>query len=252
MKKNNREKVPSAATTEVLTLSRRRCCICFCLEGDSGVKTDGQIAHVDRNPANGNVENLVYLCLRHHDLYDTVRSQSKGITVSEIKYYRAELYRNPGTTNSDAVLNHPVTIEQIVPSQALVGDCRAHGVEIGELVDFMLSEATRHPMLFGSAFSSISIVFRQNVLLVTWDLTYVTVERLLDRTQAYPLNDLWNNCLAAYRQATILAYRQQGRAALMSGAQSRRSIAVYERLVDAARSISLPCKRSGPLAYRCT
>ena len=234
MNKSDRKRVPSATTTEVLTSSRRRCCICFCLESDSGVKTDGQIAHIDRNPANRSVDNLVYLCLRHHDLYDTIRSQSRGITASEIKHYRTELYRYMGTQGPSTVAVHSLTREQIIPSQALARDCKAHGVEIDELVDFVIREATRHPMLFGFAFSSIPLVFRQNVLLVTWDLTCVTVERLLDRTQAYPLNDLWNNCLAAYRQATILAYRQRGSTVLVSDAETRRSIAVYGRLVDAA------------------
>lgn len=236
MAKSNRKKVPTAAATEVLTLSRRRCCICFCLENDSGPKADGQIAHIDRKPADSGADNLVYLCLRHHDMYDTIRRQSRGMTASEVKYYRTELYRRLGTQSPDSAKQPPVTQERIIPSQTLAQDCKTHGVQVGEVIDFVLGEATRHPMLFACAFSSIPLVFRQNILLLTWDLTCATAERLLDRKQAYPLNDLWNDCLSAYRQATILAYRQRGASVFVSDVESRRSVAVYRRLVDAART----------------
>ena len=36
-------------------------------------------------------DNLVALCLEHHDDYDTKRSQSKGIKANEIKHWRSEL-----------------------------------------------------------------------------------------------------------------------------------------------------------------
>ncbi|MDH7972128.1 hypothetical protein QH494_08010 [Sphingomonas sp. AR_OL41] len=37
------------------------------------------------------MDNLAYLCLDHHDQYDSRRSQSKGFTVGEVKQYRSEL-----------------------------------------------------------------------------------------------------------------------------------------------------------------
>lgn len=79
--------------TKVLTMSRRRCCICWALEDNDSVQLVGQIAHLDRNPANSKFDNLVFLCLRHHDLYDTKTSQSKGFTKAEVSKYRDELYK---------------------------------------------------------------------------------------------------------------------------------------------------------------
>jgi hypothetical protein len=76
---------------EVLLKSGRRCCICFGLNADMECKR-GQIAHLDQNPQNDNVDNLAFLCLQHHDEYDTRTSQSKGWTVREAKEYRAMLY----------------------------------------------------------------------------------------------------------------------------------------------------------------
>lgn len=50
-----------------------------------------QIAHLDRDRENNNPDNLVALCLEHHDEYDSRRSQSKGIKIDEVKHYRGEL-----------------------------------------------------------------------------------------------------------------------------------------------------------------
>ena len=76
----------------MLVQSRRRCCICFGLHRQIRVK-QGQIAHLDRNRSNNAISNLAYLCLEHHDAYDSTTRQSKGFTAREVRAYRAELYR---------------------------------------------------------------------------------------------------------------------------------------------------------------
>jgi hypothetical protein len=38
------------------------------------------------------LENLAWLCLAHHDEYDSKTSQSKSLQINEVKSYRAELY----------------------------------------------------------------------------------------------------------------------------------------------------------------
>jgi len=77
--------------TKVLLKSGRRCCICFGLHGDLECKR-GQIAHLDHNHDNNDDDNLAFLCLEHHDEYDTRTSQSKGWTIKEARQYRAMLY----------------------------------------------------------------------------------------------------------------------------------------------------------------
>ena len=74
----------------LLASARRRCCICVALTGDLSEKK-GQIAHLDRDSSNSNPDNLAFLCLEHHDEYDSRASQSKGLTIEEVKRYRAEL-----------------------------------------------------------------------------------------------------------------------------------------------------------------
>ncbi len=86
-----RKKIPKKNETKVLTLSRRRCCICYGLSNDFEIK-NGQIAHLDQNSENFKLENLSWLCFVHHDQYDSRTSQSKNFTINEVKQYREELY----------------------------------------------------------------------------------------------------------------------------------------------------------------
>jgi len=89
--KAQRKKNPKA-DEDVLLKSKRRCCLCFGLKGDYRVKK-GQIAHLDGNPANDKPDNLAFLCLEHHDEYDSKTSQSKSLQIGEVKAYREKLYQ---------------------------------------------------------------------------------------------------------------------------------------------------------------
>jgi len=84
------KKIPQKILMRVLVACARRCCLCFGLDGDFSEKK-GQVAHIDRNPANHNEHNLVYLCLLHHDNFDSSTSQSKGIIKEEVLFYRNKL-----------------------------------------------------------------------------------------------------------------------------------------------------------------
>ncbi len=87
-----RRKTPSNTERAVLTRSARRCALCFQLIGDLRLK-EGQIAHLDHDPANSAESNLAWLCLPHHSLYDSRTSQHKNYTAAEVKFYRAALYK---------------------------------------------------------------------------------------------------------------------------------------------------------------
>jgi len=86
-----RKKIPKNIVVDVLTRSRRRCCMCYGLKKDDGIK-NGQIVHLDKNSSNNSFNNLAFLCLEHHNEYDSSKSQSKGFTITEAKKYRNELY----------------------------------------------------------------------------------------------------------------------------------------------------------------
>jgi hypothetical protein len=65
--------------------------MCFYLD-ENFTEQEGQIAHLDHDPSNGDEDNLVYLCLKHHSLYDSRTSQHKNYTLPEIKAARSRLY----------------------------------------------------------------------------------------------------------------------------------------------------------------
>ena len=88
---SKRKNISKAIEAEVLRQSRHRCCICFGLNRDTNEKS-GQIAHLDKNPKNNEISNLAFLCLEHHDRYDSRTSQSKGLTQAEVRLYRDDLY----------------------------------------------------------------------------------------------------------------------------------------------------------------
>lgn len=87
-----RKSIPDATQNSILTKSRRRCCLCFWLEGKDEVQK-GQIAHLDQNSANPREENLVFLCFDHHDEFDGTPRIAKGLRVDEVRHWRDELYR---------------------------------------------------------------------------------------------------------------------------------------------------------------
>ncbi|MFN4228048.1 MAG: hypothetical protein ACK4F0_07930 [Candidatus Ratteibacteria bacterium] len=86
-----RKRIDKKIEAEVLFFSRRRCCICYGLNRNFSMK-QGQIAHLDHNPNNNDFDNLAFLCLEHHDLYDAKFGLSKGFMIEEVKLYREELY----------------------------------------------------------------------------------------------------------------------------------------------------------------
>lgn len=87
-----RSPISEDTQNSVLLKSRRRCCLCFWLHGRDEVMK-GQVAHLDRNPENSSEDNLVFLCLEHHDEYDGATRLAKGLRKKEVRHWRDELYR---------------------------------------------------------------------------------------------------------------------------------------------------------------
>src|SRR4051794_26118798 len=90
-RKTIRKRTPSEVEAAILIRSARRCPLCFDLQRDLKEK-HGQIAHLDQNPSNYAEDNLAFLCMVHHSLYDSRTSQHKNYTVNELKVARSKLY----------------------------------------------------------------------------------------------------------------------------------------------------------------
>jgi len=85
-----RRKVHTSTQADILQDSLRRCAICVDYNSDLNLKR-GQIAHIDHDKNNNKQSNLVFLCLEHHDEYDSSTSQSKGWTQEELKRSKKNL-----------------------------------------------------------------------------------------------------------------------------------------------------------------
>lgn len=90
-RKPARKSTPAEIETIILARSARRCALCFHLDGDLTEKL-GQIAHLDGDRSNSAEDNLAFMCLAHHSLFDSTTSQHKNYTVAEVKAARSKLY----------------------------------------------------------------------------------------------------------------------------------------------------------------
>jgi hypothetical protein len=87
----HRKLTPPKIVSVALLKGARRCPLCFHLKFDLAEK-NGQIAHFDGNPSNAAEDNLAFLCLDHHTLFDSKTSQHKNYTIHEVKAALADLY----------------------------------------------------------------------------------------------------------------------------------------------------------------
>src|SRR5687768_1769755 len=111
-KPNGRKPIPKSVETELLTSCKRRCCLCFALNQDLRTK-QGQIAHLDNNPSHNDIDNLVWLCLDHHDQYDSRTSQSKGFTLDEVRLYKNQLVSTLAAIEQQAIENYIVDLPRL-------------------------------------------------------------------------------------------------------------------------------------------
>ena len=89
---SSRRTIPGAIQQQVLVASRRRCCLCYYVRNITNERK-GQIAHLSGDPSSVSFDDLVFLCLDHHDEFDSTTSQAKGLTSDEVRHYRDELYQ---------------------------------------------------------------------------------------------------------------------------------------------------------------
>lgn len=91
MSQSDRRSLSPDDEAKVLEKCRRRCCVCFVLDNDA-LKKKGQLAHLDHDRSNNAIDNFVYLCLFHHDTYDSKTSQTKNLTEREVRLYQKRLH----------------------------------------------------------------------------------------------------------------------------------------------------------------
>ena len=91
--RRRRPRIPTAIQDQVIVTSRRRCCLCFYLRDLRENKRDRSRIWIMIQPTMCSGI-LVYLCLGHHDEFDSVPRQSKALTSGEVREYRDRPYRH--------------------------------------------------------------------------------------------------------------------------------------------------------------
>ncbi|MCX2202712.1 hypothetical protein [Pantoea agglomerans] len=90
-----RKSISPEVQANVITKSASRCVICYGTRENTGAAYPGfQIAHIDKNNANNNEDNLALLCFDHHHLYDSTFSQGKNYNKQTIKAWKQALYHD--------------------------------------------------------------------------------------------------------------------------------------------------------------
>lgn len=99
-----------AVTTDLLNKCRRRCCMCYSLDRDNRQK-NGRIVYLDSNTKNDSIDNLAYLCLDHHNAFESRMSQSKNYTSGELFSYKTELERYIFTEWNKPILSSEIEVD---------------------------------------------------------------------------------------------------------------------------------------------
>ena len=82
-----------------------------------------------------------------------------------------------------------------------VEDCKRFGLLKQTLISFVRLEEKRHPEIFSGAFSALPLLVGRHIMLLSWDGSRIaTVERLLEREEAYGSHEDWANCLASIEE----------------------------------------------------
>jgi hypothetical protein len=166
-----RTHISSETEAAVLVASRRRCCLCVFLDDDDRVHK-GQLAHLNRNPADARFANLVWLCFNHHDEYDGITSQAKGLTAREIRIYRDKLYtKNDECTEARGKHSEEPEMEEADGVRLQYAEVRQRSSSnlnyIGEPWRFPLWQVANRPELFaykaGNRCDGICLVERINL-----------------------------------------------------------------------------------------
>ncbi|MEZ5358193.1 MAG: response regulator [Candidatus Zixiibacteriota bacterium] len=152
-----------------------------------------------------------------------------GLNLRKFKHGNTELDFDPKSTNGD---RGALKIKSIIVLPLAEKDCVNLGISSREAVEFIKEDAKRHPDLFAITFTSVPLIFQMKVLLLSWDGLTASIERIIERDKAYPLNDVWSSCLSQYRKATQLRYRVEGSNAFLRSAELKKTLKQFLKLTE--------------------
>jgi hypothetical protein len=89
-----RRRVDQEVAADVRFAVDDRCCMCEPVSGAFPPRVrNGQLHHLDENPSNNGPDNLVWLCLEHHEEAGKVGKASRRLSAGTIRRYRSLLQK---------------------------------------------------------------------------------------------------------------------------------------------------------------
>lgn len=133
----NRVKTPSKIETELLYQSARTCCVC------RTPKLPVQVHHIDQNPSNNDIENLIVLCTNCHDEAHTKHDLSQNLNANRLKAFRTKWHNEVLEKSSRAMLpsgNLSQAMWTFVNHQRLPHVMRSADIEFDQYLKELLTE----------------------------------------------------------------------------------------------------------------
>lgn len=171
----------------------RRCCLCYSLDGDFDVKR-GQIAHIDRDKTNSELQNLAYLCLPHHEEYDSMPSQTRRLMPEELANYKEELEQQVERVRAD--ISNSLSDAHAPPAES--SELRERDIKtltrILSVIHTDLLDDFFENGIHGTFLADVSTSYDQFRILTTATAFHIYDPKLNDLTMRF--SDDWASCFA--------------------------------------------------------
>jgi CheY-like chemotaxis protein len=125
--------------------------------------------------------------------------------------------------------------EDVAFREHALRQCKRLKYNTEEIISFLITEHQRHTLAYAHEFSAMPLIFRNHLLLLSWDLRTLEVEAVAPVAQLIPNLDGWSSLMSAYRQCMKLPYRTSFTAALLLKADADRALAFVRKTVAAAK-----------------
>ena len=168
------------------------------------------------------------------NLYDSYEEGLAKIA-RRIKPRRVEKReRRPPFERSTAIL----TPNDIILSSSTLEQATAWGYEPDNIIDFLITEHSRHALAYASPFNSVPLIYRRHMLLISWNGFKINVEAIAQRELVFPKLGHWLALLRAYREGLALPHRKRGPGTVLFRSEIQHCLKVSGKIVEAAATLS--------------
>lgn len=145
-----------------------------------------------------------------------------------IRFQRSEKPSEVSAPNERIAIHR----NQIDITKDAIEDCKRYGYDISTIYRTLEYEIKHHNKMFIVPIVTTPIALEDDkLLLISWDLLHLKVERILSRSEAYPKDNNWSQCLALYRRAAAQKYRQSESPILLEHGNMKATLRLFKLMV---------------------